>query len=195
MNKLIKFIATAILTIGLFIGSGASTLHSNDNNVVMNYTILTEFVANEERSQKYTAGEWYSQMDGMTTKHLTLEENTTGHNNFDWRWINHIMYWIYVAPNHDMAYVVFVAKDYQEFVSPDSRGFVLMRVIDYDMDGKADYSDRRWIPVMQNEVIMMPDFPEGLINLDWYRPTQEEADEFLQRETKFWIKTASGSEV
>jgi hypothetical protein len=189
MNKLIKFIATAIITIGLFVGSGASTLYSNEKNVVIDYTILTEFVANEERSQKYTAGEWLDSKK-MTVKHLTSRENTAPHNNFDWSWINHIMYWTYVAPNHDMGWAVFVAKDYQEFISPDSRGFVVMRVIDYDKDGKSDYSDRQWVPVMQNEVIIMPDYPEGLINVEWYQPTQEEADKFLQREMKHWVKMA-----
>jgi hypothetical protein len=78
-------------------------------------------------------------------------------------------------------------KEYQEFVSPDSRGFVLWTLFDYDMDGELDSVERRFIVVMQDRVLMMPEYPAGYINTEWYSVPREEAEKRFDREVNYWL--------
>lgn len=192
MNLLTKLITTAILTLALVLG-GATGIRSNDTDIDMDYAIIKELVASK-RSDKFLWDDSYNPNNNLTTRSLANKENTAVHSNFDWTWIDHYIHYSYEKPNFDRARVEFTAKEYQEFVSTDSRGFMVMRVIDYDRDGRADYKHRRFIMVMQNDLVIMPDYPEGYINTEWYKPTQEEADAFLKREMKYWISLA-GPEV
>lgn len=188
MKILTKLITTVVITLSLLLG-GATGIQSNDKNVVMDYIIIKEFVASE-RSDKFLWTEHYNPNTGVTTRSLADEENKSSHTNFKWKYSHHFVHWSYNSPDFDNSFVEFIEKDYQEFISPDSRGFVVMKVVDFDKDGRADFAQRSWTPVMQDEVVMIPSYPKGLINLDWYTPTQEEADEFLQKEMKYWAKMA-----
>lgn len=192
MNILTKLITTAILTVALVLG-GATGIRSNDTDIDMDYAIIKELVGSK-RSDKFLWDDSYNPNNNLTTRSLANKENTASHSNFDWTWINHYLHYSYEKPNFGRAAIEFLAKEYQEFVSTDSRGFTVMRVIDYDRDGRADYKHRRFVMIMQNNLVIMPDYPEGYINTEWYTPTQEEADAFLKREMKYWISMA-GSEV
>ena len=190
MKKLTKFITTAIISLSLIFG-GVTGIQGNTKDVVIDYLIIKEFMADEKRSNKFLWDDSYNPNMGLTTRTLANKENTTSHDHFEWTWINHFVHWTYNSPDFDNAMVTYVAKDYATFISPDSRGFVLMKVIDFDRDGISDYAERRWIPVMQNDTVMMPDYPKGFVNLDWYQPTQEEAEEFIKREMAYWVKVSA----
>ena len=194
MNKLTKFLATVVLSVGLMFGSVASIYSNKTMDAVIGYTVIKEFVSDEERSKTFFIRENRNPRTGFIAKSFTESENTTKHDKFKLTWIDHYLHWHYADAKHESAYVASVAKDYQSFVSPDSRGYIFMKVADFDLDGVADYWDRRYYLIMQDDVVMMPDFPEGFVDKNWYVITQQEANEFLKREMKFWVKIA-GNEV
>ncbi len=102
MKKLIRFIATAVLTVGLLFGS-ATALHSNDTDVVIDYTILKEFIADWDRSEKFIIDDYYNPQNGLTVRSVANHENTTPHDNYEWTWIDHYMHWEYAAPDFDAS--------------------------------------------------------------------------------------------
>lgn len=189
MKKLLRFLAATVLTLGL-VFSNATTLHSSDTDVVMDYTVIKEFIADEDRRSEFLYGNRYNPNNGLTTTSLVSHENRTAHEHFEWVWTDHYMHWQYVAPDIGSAFVTFATKEYQTFVSPDSRGFTVTKVVDFDRDGKVDYSERKFVLVMQDNVVMMPDYPKGFRNLDWLTISQEEADQILQKEMRYWVKMA-----
>lgn len=120
----------------------------------------------------------------MTYKTLISQENLTDHDHFDWRLDVHYVTLFCAEENCSLKFQV---KEYQEFVSPDSRGYVLWTLYDYDVDGKVDSAKRRFIVVMQDKVVMMVDYPEGFVDMQWYKPSKEEKQERFEKVINHWM--------
>lgn len=41
--------------------------------------------------------------------------------------------------------------------------------------------------VMQDRVLMMPEYPEDYINTEWYSVPREEAEKRFDREVNYWL--------
>lgn len=123
----------------------------------------------------------------LTSKTLTSEENRTKHEHFKWRYDIHLVT-LFSGKSH--SYLQFQVKEYQEFVSNDSRGFILWTFFDYDMDGEFDLVRRTYHLVMQNSVIMMPEYPQGFVSKNWYDVPTKEACNRFDREVDYWLELA-----
>jgi hypothetical protein len=129
-------------------------------------------------------------LPSLPIKYQTIrqKQNLSDHDHFDWRYD-----WHYVTAycNEDDSfpgcYLRFQVKEYQEFTSPDSRGYVFWTFWDYDLDGDLDNFERTYHMVMQDNVIIMPEYPEGYINGKWYVPEHEEADKRFKEEVSYWL--------
>jgi hypothetical protein len=92
-----------------------------------------------------------------------------------------------------------LAKDYQDFVSINSRGFTEWVLSDDNLDGKVDFAYRdHSIVICYDEdcvsnYIVFPSYPKGFINMDWYTPSEEEREERYNKEIDYWMKTIWGA--
>jgi len=121
--------------------------------------------------------------------HITIasKENRAEHDNFDWRYDLHFVTATYNEQNPWAAYLTIVIKEYQEFVSGDNRGFVIWIFVDMDMDGFLDSWSRDYTIVGRDNLIVMPQYPEGLLNREWFDPAQKEAQARFEREINYWL--------
>jgi hypothetical protein len=124
----------------------------------------------------------------FSSKTLTSKENRAEHEHFRWRYDIHL---VTLYREETDWYLQFQVKEYQEFVSKDSRGFILWTFLDYDMDGEFDSVSRSYHLVMQNRVFMMPEYPQGFISRDWYDVSSKEAEKKFDREVNYWVERAS----
>lgn len=174
-----KFLLVSGLIIALVAGWNQLSIGSKQSNVLLikDY-ILSPFskdLVNDDGELPHTP---------VTYKTLSSTENLTNHDNFDWRYD---MHYVTLYCGETNCFLRFQVKAYQEFVSPDSRGFVLWTLFDYDMDGEVDSVERRFILVMQDRVLMMPEYPPDYINSEWYSVAREESQKRFEREINFWL--------
>jgi hypothetical protein len=159
-------------------------------NTQTKYTMVKDFVR-DDRSNKFLVYDKYNSMTGYSHKYYVLRENTADHDHFDWKWTIHFLTWTYPGLYENVpGYFQIEAKDYREFVTADSRGVLVTKVVDKDMDGIIDEYKREFYLVMQGNTILLPFYPKGYLNPDWNPPTEAEQNRFLQRELDFWIKVA-----
>lgn len=174
-----KFLIVAGLIIALVAGwKGLSVSANKSNLLLLKEYILSPFskeLVNDDGQYPHTP---------VTFRTLASEENLTKHDHFDWRYDMHYVTLFCGEPN---CFLKFQVKEYQEFVSPDSRGFVLWTFFDYDMDGEFDSVERRYDLVMQDRVVMMPEFPAGFISREWYHVPREEAEKRFEKEVNYWL--------
>ena len=129
---------------------------------------------------------------------LWSKENTADHDYFDWTWTIHVLR-IKHHLTYDVTKLEILAKDYEDFVSPNSRGFTEWVLSDDNLDGKVDFAYRDHSIVVchdedcVNNYIIFPSYPEGLINIDWYTPSEEEREERYNKEIDYWTKTIWGA--
>lgn len=190
MSRLKRFLTSAIIATVLCLAPTQVT-STEDLSAEAKYAIIKNYIKQPE-SHKYLQLDSYESTTAVSTMTYVAEEDLTGHNHFKWTWTLHFLVYKFYGldESNGTAWVEFSAKEYQEFVTADSRGFVVIHVVDYDLDGHVDAYTRDFYLVMQNDAIMLPKYPEGLINPDWYHPSQEELDEILQKELNYWVKMA-----
>ena len=177
-----KFLFVAGLIIVLLAGwSGVSMGDSKDSLLVIREFILSS----PSNGLADNAGRYPHSTS--TSKTITSEENRAEHEHFKWRYDIHLVT-LYGGKAH--SYLQFQVKEYQEFVSKDSRGFILWTFFDYDMDGKFDSVKRSYHLVMQDSVLMTPEYPQGFIRRDWYDVPAKEAKKRFDREVNYWLELA-----
>jgi len=195
MFKIFKVVLLSIVLTLVFSFSYGAVEKSNIDSI-MSYT-------KSVKEGKYDNFEVYkvinNLLDGTQVKITLLisKENTADHDYFDWKWTIHILK-IYNYLAYDAMELEIASKDYQDFVSTRSRGFVQWILIDKDLNGKADIRERRYTIVAceddecENNYIVIPSYPEGFINKNWYYPSEEESNERYAKEINYWIKTICG---
>jgi hypothetical protein len=174
-----KFLIVIGLIIALVAGWGRVSISANKGSV----TLIKDYILSPF-SKSLVNDDGQFPFLPLAYKTLASHENLANHNNFDWRYD---MHFVTLYSGEVNSYLRFQVKEYQEFVSPDSRGFILWTFYDYDMDGELDSVDRKYYLIMQNRVFMMPDYPPGYINKDWYNVPKEEAEKRFQREVNYWL--------
>lgn len=115
-----------------------------------------------------------------------ISENKAAHDYFDWRWDLHYLVSYHNPDTNEIIGWSFSREEYQDFVSPDSRGYIEYTVFDYDKDGIPDGYHKSYTLVMQDNTIMMPEWPEGYVDSEWGKMTQEEMQIILDEELWFW---------
>ena len=177
-----KFLFVSTLIIVLLAGwSGISMGASKDSLL-----LIREFILSSPSNGPVDHAGLYPQSTSAP-KTLVSEENRIEHEHFKWRYDIHLVT-LYGGAVH--SYLQFQVKEYQEFVSKDSRGFILWTFFDYDMDGTFDSVRRTYHLVMQDSVIMVPEYPRGFISMDWYDVPTKEAMQRFDREVNYWLERA-----
>jgi hypothetical protein len=108
--------------------------------------------------------------------------------------INH-----YVAQNYFLLTVIH--RNYRDFVSPRSQGYVEWRMYDIDANGiitniEASYASKNYDIVIcknnddscKDNYILFPVYPEGYVNSNWYHLTTKECQELYDKEINYWLK-------
>lgn len=177
-----KFLFFAGLIIVLFAGWNGVSTGASKNSI----GVIREFILSSS-SNGFVDNAGQNTHSPFASKTLTREENRSKHQHFKWRYDIHLVT-LFRGEFH--SYLQFQVKEYQEFVSNDSRGFILWTFFDYDMDGEFDLVMRTYHLVMQNNVIMMPDYPQGFVSKDWYDVSTKEAGKRFDREVNYWLGLA-----
>lgn len=166
------------LTLLFFLGGVWNA--SGDSN---DMALIKEFILSP-LSKGLVNGEGYVLDTPLAFKTLTRKENLTGHGHFDWRYDNHF---VTLYSEEERYFLEFRVKEYQEFISPDSRGFVLWKFYDYDMDGKFDTVKRDYYLLIQNNIVITPEYPRGFVNASWFYPSKRKSNKRFEEEVNYWL--------
>jgi len=135
----------------------------------------------------------------IETTLLWSKENTAEHDYFDWKWTLHVLK-VHHYITYDVDELEVISRDYQDFSTVKSRGFIEWVLIDGDLDGKIDLAVRDYFILscedddcIDNHFIM-PYYPEGFINKDWYNLSEKESNKKYDKEINYWMKTIWGTE-
>ena len=189
VSKFRNLIIVAIVSIGLVLAS-VIPINCSKLTTDIKYEIVKEFIRRGD-SGKYMTIDSYNSMTGNSSQVFRNEENTANQTDFPLSWIVHFMGWTYPGLNVDnKGWLTLTAKDYQEFVTANSKGVVITKVTDFNMDGIVDkYSCEYYIVINGNNIIM-PAYPKGFVDPNWEIPSEDELNRFLQRELDYWMKMA-----
>ena len=179
-----KFLFVAGLMIVLSAGWSGVSAGASKNSI----WVIREFILSSP-SNGFVESVGENSQSPFTAKTLASEENRSNHEHFKWRYDIHLVT-LFSGEAH--SYLQFQVKEYQEFVSKDSRGFILWTFFDYDMDGEFDLVMRTYHLVMQDNVIMMTEYPQGFVSKEWYDVPTMEAGRRFDREVNYWLEVAKG---
>jgi len=117
-------------------------------------------------------------------KVIRIHENTGNHDHFKTTYKRHYAI-IDRGPSGDECLTI-VVRDYQEYyTSHDARGFILIALVDYDKDGKVDDWRKDYVILLDESTILIPRYPEGYLNQDWFKLTQEEVQKIFDAELDY----------
>ena len=189
MGELRSLLTVAIVSIGLVFGSITPTSGS-ELTTDIKYEVVKEYIRHGD-SDRHMVLDSYNSMTGNSSQMFRNEENTAVQTDFPWSWTIHFMIWTYPGlDTNNKGWLTLTAKDYQEFVTANSKGVMITKVTDFNMDGIVDKYSREYYIVINGNNIIMPAFPKGYVNPNWKTPSEEELNQFLQRELDYWMKLA-----
>ena len=190
MSWIKKLVMTAaIVTVGvLVLGVGQAGSSSKDKAAALKAAIISG------KADKFVAATAMHRNGTVKEIVLLQKENTTGHDHFEWSWTQHTMaYWHWVGyPEH--GHFIMTPADYQEFITVDSRGFVNWILTDMKADGVLDRAVRDFVITAQtndSDYIIIPSYPDGFVDVDWYTPSKDEAEARFDRELSYWLDLLS----
>lgn len=119
------------------------------------------------------------------------KENLATHDNFNWHWEMHYLIVKRVLGGNTFKLEI-ITKEYQEFSSPDARGFIQWSLNDFDLNGQIDkwekgFSNKEY-EIVKDGILLLPMYPEGFVNLEWYDLSLEEIQTKFDHEISYWIK-------
>ena len=120
-------------------------------------------------------------------KVVHIYENTGAHALFETTYKKHYAI-IERAPN-GAEYLELIVRDYQDYYTThDARGFILIILVDYNKDGKVDAWRKDYVILQDESTILMPRYPSGYLNQDWFKLTQEEAQKIFDEELNYILE-------
>jgi len=175
-----KLLVVLLSCIGVLFCMNVNSYTQNDVVSICEFIMSdksNEIIVNEEVNEE--------------TKHgfrtLFSEENLTGHDHFKYRWDVHYVCYEYNINMKNKGIITFTIKEYQSFISPDSRGYVLWRLSDFDRNGVVDSYSRDYFIVGPDNIHILPQYPDGFINSDFHKPSLEESQKRFDREIEYWM--------
>jgi len=199
MFKILKILLLSVVLTLLFYSSSTSVEKSTIDSIIS--------YANNVEQGEYNNFEVYKIMntllDGtkVETTLLRSKENTSKHNYFDWKWTLHVLkVFSYPTYTYSTSELEIISRDYQDFATIRSRGFEEWGLTDINVDGKVDFVYREYMIVIcdddeedcANNHIIMPYYPKGFINKNWYSPSKEESQKRYDKEVDYWTKIIWG---
>lgn len=119
-------------------------------------------------------------------KVMHIYENTGNHNNFETTFKKH---YALIEKHPGGETFKLIVRDYQNYYTiHDARGFILIILADYDRDGKVDQWRKDYVILLDDHFILIPHYPSGLINTDWYKMSREEAQKIFDEELKYMLE-------
>ena len=198
-----KFLKIGLLAIVLALSFSASAIAIEKSKVdsIVNYVKDLE-------SGEYNGFTVHKDMENFfhaktSMTQLRAEENTTHQT-----WRLHVLK-IYTLPgsstDHSIVRVIF--RNYTDFLTVRSQGFEEWWMMDVEPDGLIEehekyYFGKEYTIVACKEDgedcypnwIIVPDYPPGFRNLDWYNPPLEKFQEKFDREINYWVQVIWGEE-
>ena len=119
----------------------------------------------------------------LNEPHFAHIVNLANHDNFPWHWMRY-------TGKVEFGNLTLVTAEYQMLASP-GRQVVITFMQDGEADGTVDFWWRQFYIEDDNNTIMLPFWPEGLRNMDWYNPTIEEVQEHYDKTVELlkWVDT------
>jgi len=129
---------------------------------------------------------------GPVFSRLRAEHNTALHDEFKWKWELYVV----VTWNDPGDGIKVVLREYQEYSTRGGRGFVEYVIADRNMDGIADKWMRDYNITNSCDgkdfYFVRPEYPEGYINSDWYKISQEEANKIYEKVITYFLEHYKG---
>jgi hypothetical protein len=120
-------------------------------------------------------------------KVVYIYENTGQHNHFETKYKKHYAI-INKSPSGNEC-LTLIVRDYQNYYqSHDSRGFILIALVDYNKDGEVDDWRKDYVILLDEATILIPNYPPGYLNQEWFKLTQEEAQKIFDEELNYILE-------
>lgn len=201
-----KFLKIGLLSVILALSFSASAIAIEKSKVdsIVNYT--RDLEAGEYNGYSVIKDKEIFFRSETDVIWLRAEENTTAHDYFKMTWKLHVLK-VYTVPGSstDQRIVMVIFRNYTNFVTPRSRGFEEWWMMDMQPDGligthEKYYTGKEYtIVICKNDEegcypnwIILPRYPGGFINADWYDPSLEELQKRYDEEINYWIKVIWG---
>lgn len=121
------------------------------------------------------------------SKVLHIYENTGPHDYFETTFKKHYA----VIERHPAGFEMFtiIVRDYKDFYTThDAQGFILVILVDFNRDGVVDKWRKDYVILLDGSMILMPHYPPGYINQDWYKMNREEAQKIFDEELNYMLE-------
>jgi len=185
MFKILKLIVIFLL---LFVGSSFAADKSDIESIISYVNNTKAFESDGLKLYGYI--ENYRGID-LEVSVFQSKENLAIHDNFDWHWEMH--YLIVKRPlGGNASKLEITTKEYQEFSSPDARGFIQWWLNDFDLDGQINKWEKgfsmREYKIVKDGLLLFPTYPEGFVNPEWYNLNLKEIQTKFDHEISYWLK-------
>lgn len=124
-----------------------------------------------------------------TTRVMHIYENTGQHDHFETTFKKHYA----VVERHPAGFEMFslIVRDYQDFYTiHEAQGFILVILVDYDKDGIVDDWRKDYLILLDKSYFLIPNYPPGIINYDWFKMSREEAQKIYDDELNFMLENS-----
>jgi len=121
------------------------------------------------------------------TRVMHVYENTGLHDSFETTFKKHYA----IIERHPAGFEMFtiVVRDYQDYYTiHDAQGFIVVILADYNKDGKVDAWRKDYMILLDKDYFLIPSYPPGYLNMDWFKMSEEEAQKIYDEELNYMLE-------
>jgi len=170
MKKLLMLVLALAVAFGISFSSTASDKNKADELVGL-----------------IKSGEVKLWNDTPGSKVMYIYENTGAHDHFETTFKKHYA----IVERHPAGFEMFtiVVRNYQDYYTiHDAQGFILYVLVDYNKDGIVDKWRKDYLILLDKSYFLVPNYPPGLINYDWFEMSKEEAQKIYDAELNYMLE-------
>jgi hypothetical protein len=132
--------------------------------------------------------------DDGVKKVMHVYENTGQHDKFETTFKKH--YAIVDKHPAGFGYLTLIVRDYQDYYTiHDAQGFILVILVDYNKDGIVDDWRKDYLILLDGDYFLIPNYPPGYLNHDWFKMSREEAQKIFDEELNFMLNNADKAKL
>jgi len=133
----------------------------------------------------------------LCQRSIVKKVRISGSSDFWWTWESRTASISFIVrPNEEkttyLSTLWLDLRQYRDLASPHTRQFVQWHLVDFNCDGIVDKYSRNFAilySLHKNDryFYLIPKWPKGFRDLQWYKPSKEEAQRIYEGELNYWL--------